>query len=202
MNKLRRLPILLIVMTAGLAMIGACTGPIPPSSEATLPAEETISKALLSKDDLPTGWYEVKVKSPNVPDAITRAVDFQGASDLSLSWVKVLQEVYLYPTQELATSAYHQFVTQLFPGLGTDGWQPTHELLTSSHANQITIACLPVQINRESVTSCSSVAQYQTLIVVIHSNLLKDRWMTEESFRKVLEAMDKRANEASANQPR
>ena len=57
----------------------------------------------------------------------------------------------------------------------------------------MTIACLPVRINGEPVTTCKAVAQYRNMIEVVGSNLYKDQWMTVEGFRKVLAAMDRRA---------
>ena len=197
MKKSYCLSILLAGAIVELTLLGACTSTPSDSHDATPNAEEMLTKALLTKDDVPAGWYEVKVKPDTAADAIGRAVDFQGASDIGLSWVKLLQEVYLYTTNESATRAYQQLIGQGFPALGKAGsWEPVPEFQALSHADHVTIACLPVQINQESVQSCRSVAQYQTLIVVMYSNLLEDRWMTVEGFKKALSAMDRRAMEA------
>jgi hypothetical protein len=124
-------------------------------------------------------------------------VGFHGTDDPDLTWVNVVQQIYLYPDKGSASAAYQTWVSKEFPAMGEkDSWQPAPHLEYPSRADQTTIGCLPVSINGAPVDSCSVVAQYQNGIVIIYGNLTPKRWLTSEDFRNVLMAMDRRASEA------
>ena len=184
------------ILLSGMLILAACSGASRKPTEAVPSNERIFAQAMLGADDLPPGWAKGTGRDREAPGAIGRSVGFHGTDDPSLSWVNVVQQVYLYPDKGSASAAYQTWVAKEFPAMREkDGWQPAPHLEYPNHADQITIGCLPVIINGASVDSCRVVAQYQNMII-IYGNLTPDRWLTNEDFRNVLLAMDRHAGEA------
>jgi hypothetical protein len=152
---------------------------------------------MLGVDDFPTGWTKGSGRTREATGAVGRSVGFHGTDDPNLSWVNVVQQLYLYPDNTSASAAYPKWIAKEFPAMSEpDSWQPAPYLGIPNHADQMMIGCLPVSINGAPVDSCSAVAQYQNMIIIIYGNLTADRWLTNEGFQDVLKAMDRRAQEA------
>lgn len=197
MNKIWMRNLLVVVTTAiGTVVLLSCTGPVSNLAGATPSAEDVASQAILSIADLPQDWRKGEVKSTEIPGVTKYTVGFHGTRDPGMTWVNIGQEIYIYSNQDSAITAYEQLIPKEFPVLGDDGWQHAPELEFRNQADQLTTACLPVRINNEPVTSCRTIARYRNMIVVIRSNLYRDRWVTIDRYRKVLESMDQRAIDA------
>lgn len=185
------------VLLSSPFILAACSGAGQQPTE-TVPSNESVfAKTMLGSDDFPPGWTRGTGRDREAPGAIGRSVGFHGTDDPNLTWVNVVQQVYLYPDNSSASPAYQARVAKKFPAMGQkDGWQPAPHLEFSNHAEQMTIGCLPVSINGVPVDFCRAVAQYQNMIIILYGNLTPDRWLTNEGFQNVLKAMDRRADEA------
>jgi hypothetical protein len=188
---------LIVIFVSGLFILAACSGTSQPSTGVTAPNERSFMQALLQAEDFPPGWTKGPGRDREAVGAIGRSVGFHGTDDPSLTWVNVVQQVYLYPDKGSASATYPARVAKEFPEMGEkDSWQPAPHLEFPNHADRMTLACLPVSINGAPVDSCRVVAQYQNMIIIVYGNLTPNRWLTSEDFRNVLMAMDRRASEA------
>jgi hypothetical protein len=195
MNRIEFRSVLILV--SALFMVVACSGTSQPSTIVTSPSDRAFTQAMLQAEDFPSGWTKGPGRDREAAGAIGRSVGFHGTDDPSLTWVNVVQQIYLYPDKGSASAAYQTWVAKEFPAMGEkDSWQPAPHLEYPNRADQTTIGCLPVSVNGAPVDSCSVVAQYQNGIIIIYGNLTPNRWLTSEDFRNVLMAMDRRASEA------
>jgi hypothetical protein len=98
----------------------------------------------------------------------------------------------VYPTVELARDRFLDWRDRMIPPKYADRWKEFSALEFSSHADEITTACMPDSANSQPFWGCAAIARYQNLIVVIQGNLYEDKWLTFEDYRAVLEAADRR----------
>jgi hypothetical protein len=202
MNKLFRQRVLHLALTISVGMIAsvACSTASSTPTSVVTSASDLLARATLQVEDFSPGWRMSPPSDKTVDGVPGRIVGFHGSSDPDLMWVLVGQELYSYSSAGTAAEAYPTWVKKYLPMLGEGGWQQVSDWDFPNQATQKIIACLPVKINGNQVTSCTVVAQYQNLIVIVDGNLTKDRWLTVEGFRNLLASMDRRVVEALKSQ--
>jgi len=192
----RRSLLLALAISAGIMVSVACSATPPMPASVVASKGDLLTQATLKIGDFPPGWQMSLPRNETMDGIPGRLVGFHGSSDPDLMWVLVGQEAYSYSSAESAAKAYPTWIKKYLPMLGMGGVQKAPDWDFPNQATQKTIACLPAKINGNQVTSCTVVAQYQNLIVIVDGNLTKDRWLTVEGFQNLLVAMDRRIVEA------
>jgi hypothetical protein len=193
---------LAVILLTGLFILAACSGAGQQPTEVVPSAESVFAQTMLKVEDFPSGWIKGPGRTREAPGAIGRSVGFHGTDDPNLTWVNVVQQVYVYPDNKSASAAYPKWTAKEFPDMGAaDSWQLAPYLEIPHHADQMMIGCLPVSINGAPVDSCRSVALYQNMIIIIYGNLTAERWLTNEGFQNILKAMDRRVSEVLTTDP-
>jgi len=149
------------------------------------PLEARFENLRIKVEDLPSGWHRGGVQVEDVPGATARFYSFYGASDKT--WVKVSQELILYPDPQAAAGAYDKWLAKY-----TKSWIAPPGLEFTDRADQMHVACLSGYINDQHHYACRAVGLYGDIVVILRGNVFDDRWLTMKDFQAVLEAMDQR----------
>jgi hypothetical protein len=104
----------------------------------------------------------------------------------------ISEEFAIYPTVELARTYYPDWHDSNIPPKYASSWIEQPALEFAHHADEMKIACLPSAVNWQPLWLCVMIARYQNLIVIIQGNVYKDKWLTFEDYRTVLESADRR----------
>lgn len=154
------------------------------------PVEAWFDAARIQEEDLPRGWRYAGGEIEDVPGGEARLFWFYGPPGEDKPWVKVVQELVLYPSFSAADSAYEEWVDTYIPPVSRDKWVQPSVLKFQSQADHMVVACLSGYVNEMHHYACSAIGRYGNVVVVLLANVFDDRWLTMADFRRVLEAMD------------
>jgi hypothetical protein len=158
--------------------------------------QERFAIGMMDATDLPASYNIRQGKPIDIPGAVAREVVYFGADPRSQPWVNVSQTMAIYPNQEASRAGYEAAVAEAIPSQYADAWLQVPELQFQEHADAITAACLPTQINDLPVQSCSIVALYNDSVMTLWGNVFEDRPITMGQFRRLLERVDRRMTNA------
>ena len=180
---------LLLLLASQLALGTGLVNLLERSLPTLTPLETRFQESFINAEDLPLGWHRDRmgIWTEEVPGAEARSLVFYGTWDPDKTWVKVRQELILYPRPEAAISAYESQVARY-----TENWVILPELEFDNQADQMHVICLPGYVNGMYHDACEAVGIYGDLIVILQGNIFEDRRLTRQDFRAVLEAMDRR----------
>jgi len=171
---------------AGVATLMWKHWPTPDSTEVWFDA------ARLQVRDLPRGWHYVGGYIENVPGAEARSFWYYGPPGEDKPWVKVFEEIILYPSPQAAVDAYEGWVDTYIPPDYREEWIQPPGVESHSRADQMVVACLSGYVNGMHHYACRAIGRYGNVVVVLLANVFDDRWLTMADFQAVLEAMDLR----------
>lgn len=161
------------------------------------PSETRFQDSFIRAEDLPLGWHRdrIGIRTKEMPGTEARSLAFYGTWDSDKTWIKIRQELILYPSPEAASIAYEKQSMDY-----TESWVTPPELEFNSQANQMYAVCLPGYINGLHHYTCEAVGLYGDIVAILQGNVFDDRWLTMEDFKAVLEAMDRRIVAAAEDQ--
>jgi hypothetical protein len=156
-----------------------------------------IFAAQIQQGDVPDGYVRQTAQVRELLGVEGRLFYFLGAGRQQ-RWVAVSQEVYVFDNPDLAKHAFEERLATMIPSRSADKHVYPSVLLFPHQADQLQGGCLPSNINGIESNSCVVVARYDDMVIMLVANVFEDRWLTITDFRRVLEAMDRRAVAANA----
>ena len=152
------------------------------------PLDVRVQTAQIMPADLPSGWRRGGTHEEQSPGAIVAlTVPYYGSQDRSQSWVKVSQQLIIYPDEETALAAYQAELSTFNPA-----WISPPGLEFTGQADEMYIACVPGSINGLRNYACEAVGLYSDTLSILRGLVFEERWLTMADFEAVLEAMDRR----------
>ena len=153
--------------------------------------ETHLREARIMPADLPAGWRLAGESYDDIPGALTAfTVAYNGAP--GKSWVKVSQQVTIYPNVTSAAMAYQETLQSF-----SKSWISPPGLTFTGNADEMYITCIPAYIDGLHIYSCVAVGLYGDTLSTLWANVFEEQWLTMGDFEKVLEAMDRRVLESS-----
>ncbi len=198
MSRRRRLPTLLAIFgfaaTLGIMFWMITNGtqltkmlqPTPTALEAQLEAVR------IQKTDFPASdaWQASDPYTEESPNAlITKSYEY---SHSDAFWIKVTQQLRIYPDVETAQAAYFQELTEKF----TPEWETPSEMTFSNHADVITVRCVEGYINNIHHYPCKVIGVYGNVLTLFWANVFDDRWFMMDDLAQLLTVMDQRMVDA------
>jgi len=150
--------------------------------------EARLAAAHIEETDFPAAdqWHAYDPYDEETPNAlITRGYEY---SHQDAFWIKVSQQLRIYPNARAAQAAYHYEVLEGF----TPKWTSPAGLTFSDHADMITVRCIESYINNVHHYPCRAIAVYDDMLVIFLANVFDDRWFTMADFEQLLTVMDAR----------
>jgi hypothetical protein len=152
------------------------------------PLEVRVQTAQIRPADLPLGWRRGGTQHEQRRGALAAlTVSYYGSQDRGKSWVKVSQQLMIYPDAEEALAAYQAELATF-----TSAWISPPGLEFTSRADEMYIACVPGSINGLPNNACKAVGLYDDTLSILRGNVFEERWLTMADFEAVLAAMDQR----------
>lgn len=185
----------LLVNLAAVVLVslsGCIRDPFPPA------VRQQVSLGLIDGTDLPFGWGYRSGKPLDVPGGYGQDVGFHGANPDKYSFVLVTQRLEIYPDESVSRAVFQTRVNEAIPPDYADVWVQPPELDFQGGADEIRIACMAVQINGIPTQSCRVMARYGKLVTSLWGNVFEDRWLTMPQFRRLVERLDQRMQDAQA----
>jgi hypothetical protein len=196
------------VILLGLGLLGGCSllllliSIVVPRLAAYQPGftpELTrIFAAQIQQGDVPAGWGHRDASIIDLANAEGRSISYYGVSRRDSPWIKVTQRIYLFSSVELAVQGFEEQAKLNIPAESAHKYVFPSELESHYQADQMQVGCLPSRINGIPSLVCKVTARYEDMLILIYANVFEDRWLTMADFRRVLEAMDRRAVAANA----
>ena len=149
-----------------------------------------IERGLMDATDLPFGWRLDSTGVPrDLPGGIARYRDYRGPVGSPI-FVRAGQSVALYATIEDSEAAYEETAANEIPATYVDKWPWPRDLDFATRADQIIIGCHDGVFNDIPASTCRIAARYGLLVTIVNAQVFKDRWLTMEQFRHLLERVD------------
>ncbi len=183
----------LVVFTVTIVGLGASGGAKvdQQSTTALKPIPAWTDELIIQNDELPYGWKVDGSVTENKFGTKIWRYWFRHVSVQEFTWVNFSEQIAIYSTVETTLEMFDDWGDLIFPP-GADTWEQIPELEFSHHASQMKTACIRIFIDQLPVLSCSTVARYQNVVLVVRGNVFEDQWLTLSDFRNVLEAIDAR----------
>lgn len=157
---------------------------------------------VLSDSEVPSGWRYGGGSVDGKFGIGTRYYWFEYVPERDKQWLTIAQLFGVYRTEVQATEVYSQWLEAYFPSTTSNQWLFAPDLSFGQYASQSWIACLSLSINFMPMRTCTGIARYENLVVMITGNVFEDRWLTAQGFSKTLMAADRRiAVVMSGNSP-
>lgn len=148
---------------------------------------------LIDINDVPAEWQYCCGGIYEVPGAKARYRGYYGPKGEDEMWVNTSQDLILYPSLSAAEEGFPDLLQKTKP---TSAWYTPEPLLELSQSDHVTVACMEAKVNGRFHYACRAVGQYGRLASVIYANVFPDGELTFDQFIALLEAVDRKLEDA------
>lgn len=153
---------------------------------------------LIDINDVPSGWQYCCARICEVPGAKCRSRAYYGPKGEDEMWVIISQELSLFPGLSAAEEAFLAQVQETIP---TSAWYTPEPLVALDQSDHVTVACMEAKVNGQFHYACSAVGQYGRVVSVVRANVFPDGEPTFDQFIDLLEAVDRKLEDAGTLGP-
>jgi hypothetical protein len=157
------------------------------------------SSGFMSSKDLPPGWGHRRAVDEDDLGGLGRVVIYFGDDPVRMSLVSVNQTIVIYASEAEASAAFRSQVPKTIPPDHAGEWKRPTGLSAPRQADETEWGCLSLRINGAPSQTCSVLARYGDMLMILNGQVFEDRWMTMPQFTHLVERID--AHMQSARQP-